>query len=231
MKFNKIIHLKCKKSLKKYSFFLLKFIPQKRYKLLKIISYYVKRMRLFPHKKKKNDRAITMFEMMIVLTLTMILSLIFIYSTKFIIIKTKVERVKEEHRVLSRALQNYRMDYNDYPTKLNHLNAPTAYISSLPIDPFIKQSQKGNYIYYYQPSGEYEYVIISVGPDGDSDWELIMQQYSLLTSSSDGDNQGVDDYSGEEVMEFLLPIYLAAKTYDPTNGVISDGDVITFSHQ
>lgn len=185
----------------------------------------------FIKKELRSAGAITLFEMMIVLTLTLILSLIFIYSTKFIIVKTKVERVKEEHRVLSRALQNYRMDYNDYPMRLSRLNAPTAYISNLPTDPFRKQSQRRNYSYYYQPSGEYEYVIISVGPDGDFDLEDIMQKYLLLSNASDGDDQGVGDYSREEVLDYILPIYLASKTYDPTNGVISDGDVVTFSHK
>lgn len=183
--------------------------------------------------KKGSDpsKAITLFEMMIVLTLTLILSLIFIYSTKFIIVRTKVERVKEEHRVLSRALQNYRMDYNDYPMDLSRLSAPTAYISNLPMDPFMKQSQRRNYLYYYQPSGEYDFVIISFGPDGDSDLDDIIQRYLTLTSNLDGENQETGDYSREEILDYILPLYLANKTYDPTNGVISDGDVITFSHK
>ncbi|MBN1901719.1 type II secretion system protein GspG [Candidatus Sumerlaeota bacterium] len=183
--------------------------------------------------KSGNDakRAITLFEMMIVLTLTLILSLIFVYSSKFIIVRTKVERVKEEHRALSRALQNYRMDYNDYPMQLSRLNAPTAYISSLPGDPFTKQSNIKHYAYYHQPSGEYEYFIISVGPDGDSDLDILIQKYMLLASSSDENNDGTGDYSREEALDYVLPIYLINKTYDPTNGIISDGDVITFSHK
>jgi len=172
---------------------------------------------------------LTLFEMIIVLTVTLILSLLFIYSTKHVVVRTKVERVKEEHRVLSRALQNYRMDYNDYPIQLGSLNAPTAYISTLPNDPFIRQRE--NYIYYYQPSKSYKYIIISVGPDGDSDLEAMIYQFSQMTSSSSNEDESNIEEMRDDLISELLPVYLITKAYDPTNGIVSDGDVITFSHQ
>ena len=182
----------------------------------------------FPFLKRMG---ITLFEMLIVLTVTLILSLIFIYSTKHLIVRTKVERVKEEHRVLSRALQNYRMDYNDYPFELSSLNAPTAYISTLPRDPFIKNRQWQEYEYINKPSGELQFMIVSVGPDGDSDLDIMIQKYIQIAGVSDQNSATANDISRDQALEIILPLYLSTKMYDPTNGTVSDGDVITISNQ
>jgi len=181
------------------------------------------------HNSPASTKGITLFEMTIVLTVTLILVMIFIYSTSHIIVRTKFERVKEEHRVLSRALQNYRMDYNDYPMQMTALNAPTAYLSSLPSDPFLAQSFRHSYNYYYKPSDDYEYVIISAGPDGDLDLELLLDKYIQNAASSNGDNGSDLARSREEILPLILPAYLATKVYDPTNGIVSDGDIITFA--
>lgn len=174
----------------------------------------------------RGKRAITLFEMIVVLTVTLILSLIFIFSTKQLVIKTKTERVKEEHRVLSRAIQNYRMDYNEYPMELYSLSAPTAYLSSIPNDPFLSKYPNKTYIYFKQPADKFQFIIISVGPDGDFDMDDLIRDYQQLAGTSDEDSDEED--SRDELMETLLPLYLISKTYDPTNGAVSDGDIITF---
>jgi type II secretory pathway pseudopilin PulG len=174
-----------------------------------------------------SEKGITLFEMMIVMTVTLILSLIFIYSTSHIVVRTKMERVKEEHRVLSRALQNYRMDYNDYPMQMTALNAPTAYLSCLPRDPFLPHSTLPTYEYHYKPSDEYEYIIISAGPDGDLDLDQILDKVQSSSSSDGGAGSG-SVRTRDELLKTILPIYLATKVYDPTNGAVSDGDIITF---
>ena len=181
---------------------------------------------IFKFRITNGKKGITLFELIIVLTVTLILSLIFIFSTKHLVIKTKTERVKEEHRVLSRAIQNYRMDYNDYPLELKSLSAPTAYLSSIPNDPFVSKSPNKTYIYFNHPSDDYHYIIISVGPDGDFDMNELIREYHELAGASDEDNEEED--SGNELLETLLPLYLLSKTYDPTNGAVSDGDIITF---
>jgi len=182
----------------------------------------------FPLKYKRyfNEIGITLFEMMIVMTVTMILSLIFIYSTNHIVVRTKMERVKEEQRVLSRALQNYRMDYNDYPMQMTALNAPTAYLSCLPRDPFLPHSTLPTYEYHYKPSDEYDYIIISAGPDGDLDLDQMLDK--VQSSSTSSGDSAVSVRTRDELLKNILPFYLATKVYDPTNGTVSDGDIITF---
>lgn len=177
-----------------------------------------------------SSKAITLFEMIFVLTVTLILSAIFIYSSKHIVVRTKFERVKEEHRVLTRALQNYCMDYNSFPARLSSLNAPAAYISSIPEDPFTEHSEMRIYNYFYKPSTQYDFMIISAGPDGDVDINIMAQKYMQLAASSGDDNmQNIP--ARDEIISAILPAYLAKKIYDPTNGTNSDGDIITLSRQ
>lgn len=163
---------------------------------------------------------------MVVITVTLILTAIFIYSSRHLIITTKISRVKEEHKVLSRALQNYQMDYNDYPNNtvgLKALNAPTAYLASLPSDPF---SSNGNhtYVYYYEPGYPYNYILISAGPDGDLDF----QEYYLSAVSVPASGGSTPQ---PQPAENALKEFLQTRVYDPTNGLNSDGDIITLSRR
>ena len=179
----------------------------------------------------KARRAITLFEMVIVLAVTMILSMIFIYSSKHILIRTKMERVKEEHRVLQRALANYRMDYNDYPSRLSALNAPTAYLSSLPSDPFNNLKRGEIYTYYHQPSPGYRFIIVSTGPDGRNDLEEMVDRYMQMASGSSGSGSDDPPWTRRDIIALILPTYMATRIYDPTNGAVSAGDVISFTHE
>lgn len=175
----------------------------------------------------RKERGFTLFELMVVITVTLILTAIFIYSSRHLIITTKLSRVKEEHKVLSRALQNYQMDYNDYPNNvvgLRALNAPTAYLASLPSDPFLSPSNH-TYVYYYEPGYPYNYILISAGPDGDLDFnEYYLSAVSTLAS-------GGSTPQPSQQAENILKEFLQTRVYDPTNGLNSDGDIVTLSRK
>jgi hypothetical protein len=164
---------------------------------------------------------------MVVITVTLILTAIFIYSSRHLIITTKISRVKEEHKVLSRALQNYSMDYNDYPNNtvgLKALNAPTAYLASLPVDPFLSNGNH-TYVYHYEPGHPYSYVLISAGPDGDLDfYEYYLKAINIPSS------EGTTPQAPQKVEDTLMD-FLQSRVYDPTNGLNSDGDIVTLSRK
>jgi type II secretion system protein G len=167
----------------------------------------------------------TLSELLVVVALVSILAAFFFFSTHHLVVRTKLSRVQEEHKVLTRALQNYQMDYMDYPNSeqgLAALNTPTAYLASLPRDPFATNPNK---IYYYRqnPGGGYSYIVLSAGPDGDIDFLDYLAQAGRISSPSAGSNS---EYSREQI-DALFQKYLTTKTYDPTNGLNSDGDVIT----
>jgi prepilin-type N-terminal cleavage/methylation domain-containing protein len=183
-------------------------------------------MSRFPlHKNGQRDRGFTVFELMVVITVALILSLIFIYSSHHLIITTKISRVKEEHKVLARALQNYQMDYNDYPNNaegLKALSAPTAYLASLPSDPFLPGANH-TYAYYYEPGYPYNYILISAGPDGDLDF---YDYYLNALNAPAGDGAAPQP---SQQAENALQEFLRTRVYDPTNGLNSDGDIVTLS--
>jgi type II secretory pathway pseudopilin PulG len=169
----------------------------------------------------------TMFELLVVVTLLMVFAAFFFFSSRHLVVTTKISRVKEEHKVLVRALQNYQMDYMDFPTNvqgLASLNGPTAYLAALPRDPFMS-SPEMIYYYRYNPGGGYSYIIVSAGPDGDIDFTDYLSQISLLPSTPTSEKHEPDS----SLVDALFNKYLTTRIYDPTNGLNSDGDVITLS--
>lgn len=91
-------------------------------------------------------------------------------------------------------------------SKFRLLTTPTAYISELPIDPFMMPT--GATFSYYSDGGGW--ILLSPGPDGDYDINPQQVYSSALPGPS-------------EIM--------IARQYDPTNGVKSDGDIFLTSAQ
>ncbi len=113
-------------------------------------------------------KGFTLFELSVVVLIGIIIVTFLILSAQSLLIRTKVSRVKEEHRMLTRALQNYLMDYSALPNStqgLRTLERPTAYMGTLPRDPF-QGGRVGTYLYLQPNSSEIASVIISPGPDG-----------------------------------------------------------------
>ncbi|MEQ8822041.1 MAG: hypothetical protein RLY93_17535 [Sumerlaeia bacterium] len=116
-------------------------------------------------------RAMTLFELAVVVTVAAVLAVLAVFSTGALVNRTKYSKVKEDHRVLTRALENYRMDYSALPgdVHLESLERPTAYIGSLPEDPFASQPGNASYVYLRPKIPGVAFVLISQGPDGDYD--------------------------------------------------------------
>lgn len=170
-------------------------------------------------------KGVTLFEFLIVVTVVSILVAILVLAYPSLVTSAKISRVMEEQRVISRALQNYRMDYDCYPTNnqgLKALSAPTAYLAVMPIDPFHSSSGE-SYYYFYRPRRDIEYLLISVGPDGDNDLLEIIKERPIPMVSSAQDN------ADETPQLDILDYYLTQKIYDPTNGTKSDGDMVIVS--
>lgn len=118
----------------------------------------------------QSTRAMTLFELAVVMTIAIVLVGLAVFSTGSLVMRTKVSKVQEEHRVVARALQNYQLDYADFPgvrQGLASLVRPTAYLASLPDDPF--QDNGGTYLYLQPQLHDTGAFLISPGPDGDFD--------------------------------------------------------------
>jgi len=170
-----------------------------------------------------------MFELLVVLAVAGILTVFFVYSAQYLMVTTRVSRVKEEQRVLTRALQNYESDYGTFPTTrdgLHALYAPVAYMVSIPSDPFSGKADQ-EYIYISSPGGGYRWLVISQGPDRRSDLLPLLG----VTRGESGVVMGrVEDRSATlSLPAERINTLLTLVTYDPTNGLISAGDIITAS--
>ncbi len=137
--------------------------------------------------------------------------------------RASVMRVKADQRSLATALEAYGIDHNRYPmwelrtdfatqrptfilpseeTGRGGLTSPIAYITSIPRDPF--SAGKKEWLSYYT-SGR-AWILISAGPD--KDYDIVPQQ----------------DFQQPRDSKALWDI-IVNKTYDPTNGSVSNGDV------
>lgn len=199
------------------------------------------------HGPSFRNRGMTLFELAVVATIAVILVGLGLYSTQSLINRTKVSRVQEEQRAISRALQNYMLDYTTLPpskTGLRSLTRPTAYLGSVPRDPF--QGEQGGYLYLMPDSHEVAALIISPGPDGDFDlpeelWrfaatkdiksDLIpvkksrMAEFSGLAGFNAPGEQQKATGGLTETEAAILSTYLRLGRYDPSKG--EDGDIIT----
>lgn len=131
--------------------------------------------------------------------------------------RTMVSRAKGDMRSLSTALDSYFIDNRAYPQPLpgspvrvsaGSITTPIAYVSgsSVCMDPFILQPPDHPYV--YAPVGD-GYVIVSAGPD---------RKYQI-DPGTDYDPACRGDLSSPACEKLLL------KTYDPTNGIASRGDI------
>lgn len=169
-----------------------------------------------------------MGEMLVVLAVFSILAIMFFFSSNTAIVKTKLSRVMQEEKFLARALQSYEGDYLDVPTQLqglSRLKSPVAYLSKIPTDPFNKAAKDTReYGYISDLSPNHRWIIVSVGPDGESD----------IQNAIDEINQGKDVKQSNSPWPYRASLmtpaeakeFISRYSYDPTNGSISKGDII-----
>ncbi|MCX7047224.1 MAG: DUF4190 domain-containing protein [Candidatus Sumerlaeota bacterium] len=136
--------------------------------------------------------------------LVMILPNFFVANTA-----AKGARAQADLRVLSVALEAYYVDANAYPDRLSQLTTPVAYMNSLQKDPFDSGAGMSNAYSYSSVmiGGKSFWVVWSPGPDNQP-------------------NLRPQDVAGYSATEKSLKNQLLKRSYDPTNGTRSPGDII-----
>ncbi len=163
----------------------------------------------------------TLIELLIVVAIIGILAAIAVPNFLNAQMKAKIARVESEQRSTATALEQYRLDWNtyvedhDFPSSagqkgLFRLTTPIAYMSQLPVEPFVSKIKKdfseGNPNYEFgsgkvggcAPFPSNAYIIISPGPDLD------------------------EEVSGND----CFPNGVFIRQYDISNGLNSDGDIV-----
>jgi len=160
--------------------------------------------------------AFTLIELLIVVAIIGILAAIAVPNFMNARMKATVAKMETDMKALGDALMMYRIDNKCYwtqygsnpPQELRPLTTPVAYIATIPEDPFRKnsklyQSTTNNYDYssYGPEKCQTDWLLHGLGPDTDED--IAVGGYGPKTS---------------DLFKKLL--------YNPSNGIISSGDVI-----
>jgi prepilin-type N-terminal cleavage/methylation domain-containing protein len=114
-----------------------------------------------------------------------------------------------------------------------HLTSPVAYISYPPIDPFSTQPQ----VTYGYSGGKIGYILTSFGPDRDQHENIndfvhrgdIDEPTAYLMQNGEENEYSLSSsFMGTRLRSSSpgrLRLYLTPRTYDPSNGLISNGDL------
>lgn len=187
-------------------------------------------------------KGLTLFELAVVCAIAAILVALGVLSIRSVVSRTKVSRVLEDQRAIARAIQNYTLDHGALPSAsqgLHTLTKPTAYLGSVPVDPF--QPKNAGYLYLVPPSGEIAALVISPGPDGDFDLPGELYRFAddrqvraarPLAASLPDVRLDLPEPSNtnspgriSETDAAILSTYLRLGRYDAAKG--DDGDIIT----
>ncbi len=201
-------------------------------------------------------QAFTLIELLIVVAIIGILAAIAVPNFLNAQVRAKVAKAESEMQSIQTGLEMFFIDNNSYPPMDNdrirmrrqykglddspcgnviniahimvdvrgdrriYLTTPVAYMTSIPFDPFRGGGKDCGY--GYGSNGQSYYILSSYGPDaadglsGVSDGELDERDYTGAVFS-DTRNHALRDTN------FLMNELV----YDPSNGISSDGDIIT----
>ena len=195
----------------------------------------------------------TLIELLIVVAIIGILAAIAVPNFMSAMTRAKVARVEEESRVLFVALEAYRIDRNSFPNSLHDgvdtfdfhsrfssLTTPIAYLSSITNDPFPHSYDNGaGSIDLSEIPGSEAYCYgraDRAGPRGTID---LGANYAMIASSGpDGILNQIHYFPPDithtggtdcPVCAPALAGLLTVTLYNPSNGIISTGDIYRWS--
>ncbi len=191
-------------------------------------------------------KAFTLIELLIVVAIIAILAAIAVPNFLEAQVRSKVTKIKADMRTMATGLEAYQVDNNVYPfdganynlskgpTRYNywyipyHMSTPVAYLSTIAfVDPFRKQVDTTAGIQFNNL--RYMYIDSTYGPKYASLKTNDLSEYNDAYRANFGawriNGAGPDGTYGPAgwpgLQGYSLPL-----PYDPSNGTVSDGDII-----
>jgi general secretion pathway protein G len=181
----------------------------------------------------RSDKGFTLIELLIVVAIIGILASLATVNFMQAQVRAKVARVRADSATLRTGLELYNVDNNAYPIDMDNyffptiqdndyiswvqITTPVDYISSIPYNPFESKNHPKN---PYSDREIYDY-------GGPPNWTDATKQYGIwYLILSAGPNLNTD-YTWETI--YLTDIEAGGSEflYDPTNGTISSGDIMS----
>jgi type II secretory pathway pseudopilin PulG len=170
--------------------------------------------------------------MLLVVAVFALLAAMFMLSSQFALTKSKVSRVIQDQRQVTRMLDQYMTDYMRLPSEQDGLASliqgshGTSYLSTLPVDPFAQgdPSKSPYFLYYTNFSNQIQCLVVSIGPDRVDDVGpaiAAMRDQRVSLSGIGSSTPKVLFKNASDAQNFI-----AWHSYDPTNGTASRGDII-----
>ncbi|MFH1739777.1 MAG: prepilin-type N-terminal cleavage/methylation domain-containing protein [bacterium] len=182
-------------------------------------------------------RAFTLIELLIVVAIIGILAAIAVPNFMNARVRANVARVEADFRSLATAFESYRLDTNDYPPifpptlmadRYIPLTTPVSYMSSIPKDPFVSGSQTPGTYDSNNLQGDYDYwTRKAAGNNGPLDWGRVtafpagryLWQLRSLGPRKIWEAELIYT-SGPKAGEYI--------SYNPSNGIVSRGNIIRY---
>ncbi len=182
----------------------------------------------------KRPKGFTLIELLIVVAIIAILAAIAVPNFLEAQVRAKVSRAKSDIRTLATALETYRVDNTAYPPagylpprvltledRWEFVTTPIAYITSIPPDPFGDMDVSISYVGPPWKYRTYDFVSkIKAIPGNDAFFDFLYMntgRTGLWYAASQGPDR---------VPELVRGGMHAGTEYDPTNGTVSNGDII-----
>lgn len=183
-------------------------------------------------------RAFTLIELLIVVAIIAILAAIAVPNFLEAQTRAKVSRAKADLRSMATAIESYHVDHNRYPPaqylaprvltledRWAFLTTPVAYVTSVPLDPFgdtdvATSIPPGP----GSPIGKYRVFDFVINIPGHAAFFNAVEQNLGLRGGYYIASQGPD-----LAPELTKTPSQPGVAYDPTNGTISEGDIIRIS--
>lgn len=186
------------------------------------------------------SNAFTLIELLIVVAIIAILAAIAVPNFLEAQVRSKVTRVKSDHRTFATAIEIYQVDNNRYPsvfTSISDLTTPIPYLtSSTIVDPFGVKFDP-NYpgpLYGYANLREGIFIAGFISPVATSpaSLEQIKDNRWMITGRGpDTLLEVLDENAGNAITfvsgrRFFTKMQAGTLLYDSTNGTVSVGDIV-----
>lgn len=178
-------------------------------------------------RRNLKDSGFTLIELLIVVAIITILASIAVPNFLAAQTRAKVSRAQADMRTIVIGLESYHVDRNRYPPtplaalddrykRLRFLTTPIAYLTSLPLEVFGRKGDEAPYAYWssnLSDAMKFSPVFFHLPEEKKKNG-----RWSLFSRGPDLDYELAVEEGGDGLLSY----------YDPTNGTVSNGDIMRF---